>query len=113
MTMVGFLGNFNLWYTGYGNDSSRYCWWPGTCHESRMYECKLGIGAALNDAKNNHPNDYYSVIMFSAPLQTTGNVTDNMPSYKIINGDSSTVVSGLQTAIAKILQDGVQVSLIQ
>ncbi len=46
-------------------------------------------------------------------MQTTGNVTDNMPSYKIINGNSSTVVSDLQTAIAKILQDGVQVSLIQ
>ncbi len=68
MTMVDFLGNYNLWYTGSGNDASRYCWWPGTCHESPMYECKLGIGAALNDAKNNHPNDYYSVIMFSTPL---------------------------------------------
>ncbi len=46
-------------------------------------------------------------------MQTAGNVTDNMPSYKIINGNSSTVVTNLQTAIAKILQDGVQVSLIQ
>jgi len=68
LTMVDFLGNYNLWYTGYGNDCSRYCWWPGTCHESPMYECKLGIQAALNDAQNNHPNDYYSTIMFSTPL---------------------------------------------
>ena len=29
MTMIDFLGNYNLWYTGYGNDASRYCWWPG------------------------------------------------------------------------------------
>ena len=46
-------------------------------------------------------------------MQTIGNVTDNMPSYKIINGSSSTIISNLQTAIEKILQDGVQVSLIQ
>jgi hypothetical protein len=36
-----------------------------------------------------------------------------MPSYKIINGNTATIISDLQTAIAKILQDGVQVSLIQ
>ena len=42
-----------------------------------------------------------------------GNVTDGMPSYKQINGNQSTIVANLQTAIAKILQDGVQVSLIQ
>ena len=46
-------------------------------------------------------------------MQTAGNVTDNMPSYKIIYGNAATVISDLQTAIAKILQDGVQVSLIQ
>ena len=68
MTMVDFLGNYNLWYTGYGNDCSRYCWWPGTCHESPMYACKLGIQAALNDMQNNHPNDLISLIMFSTPL---------------------------------------------
>ena len=68
MTMIDFLGNYNLWYTGYGNDASRYCWWPGTCHESPMYACKLGIQAALNDMKNNHPNDMVSLIMFSTPL---------------------------------------------
>ncbi|MGA2257433.1 MAG: hypothetical protein ABSG53_22470, partial [Thermoguttaceae bacterium] len=68
MTMVDFLGNYNLWYTGYGNDASRYCWWPGTCHESPTYACKLGIQAALNDMQNNHPNDFISLIMFSTPL---------------------------------------------
>ena len=68
MTMIDFLGNYNLWYTGYYNDCSRYCWWPGTCHESPMYACKLGIQAALNDMRNNHPNDMISLIMFSTPL---------------------------------------------
>jgi hypothetical protein len=46
-------------------------------------------------------------------MQTYGHVTDNMPSYKIIDGNEATVISRLQTTIEKILQDGVQVSLIQ
>ncbi len=46
-------------------------------------------------------------------MQTIGNVNDNMPSYKIINGNTSTIISNLQTAIKTILQNGVQVSLIQ
>jgi Flp pilus assembly protein TadG len=71
LTMIDFLGNYNLWYTGYGNDCSNFCWWPGTCHESPCYEVKLGIQAALDDAQNNHPNDYYSVVMFSTPLSSS------------------------------------------
>jgi hypothetical protein len=46
-------------------------------------------------------------------MQTIGNVTDNMPSYKIIYGSQSTVVTSLQQAFTQILQSGVQVSLIQ
>ena len=46
-------------------------------------------------------------------MQTTGNVTDGMPGYKIIYGTENTVINNLQTAFTKILQDGVQVSLIQ
>jgi hypothetical protein len=46
-------------------------------------------------------------------MQTIGNVNDGMPAYKQINGNSATIISNLQTAIAKILQDGVQISLIQ
>jgi hypothetical protein len=46
-------------------------------------------------------------------MQQRGNVTDNMPSYKIIYGTESQVVSKLQQAFTKILQSGVQVSLIE
>ena len=67
LTMVDFLGNYNLWYN-VSPSCSRYCWWPGTCHESPMYACKLGIQAALTDIQNNHPNDLVSLIMFSVPL---------------------------------------------
>ena len=44
LTMVDFLGNYNLW-TWPIRAGSMFCWWPGTCHESPMYECKLGIQA--------------------------------------------------------------------
>ncbi len=66
MTMVDFLGNYNMWYQ-ISPSASRFCWWPGTCHESPMYACKLGIRAALTDIANNHPNDLVSLIMFSVP----------------------------------------------
>ena len=67
MTMIDFLGNYNLWYTGYGNNCSHFCWWPGTCHEAMLYACKLGVQGALSDIQNNHPNDMISLIMFCVP----------------------------------------------
>lgn len=66
LSMVDFLGNYNLWSV-VSPTSSRFCWWPGTCHESPMYACKLGIRAALNDIKTNHPNDLVSLSYFSVP----------------------------------------------
>ncbi|HVX10619.1 MAG TPA: pilus assembly protein TadG-related protein [Pirellulales bacterium] len=66
LTMIDFLDNYKLFQVTSTGD--RYCWWPGTCHESPMYECKLGIQAALNDIQSNHPNDYVSLIMFSMPM---------------------------------------------
>lgn len=66
MTMVDFLDNYGLMWN-ISPVASRYCWWPGTCHEAPMYACKLGIQAALNDIQNNHPNDFVSLIMFSVP----------------------------------------------
>ena len=75
ITMIDFLGNYNLWYSGYGNACSQFCWWPGTCHEAPLYLCKLGVQAALNDINNNHPNDFVSLIMFSTPLTGTNDTS--------------------------------------
>lgn len=66
MSMVDFLGCYNVWYDVWPY-CSRFCWLPGTCHDSPLYACKLGIQAALNDINNNHPNDYVSLIMYSVP----------------------------------------------
>jgi hypothetical protein len=46
-------------------------------------------------------------------MQIRGNVNDGMPSYKIIYGSESTMISNMQKAFTQILQDGVQVSLIR
>ncbi len=68
LTMIDFLGNYNMWYQNNVNPvTSRYCWWPGTCHESPMYACKLGIRAALDDVRTNHPNNLVALMMFSHP----------------------------------------------
>lgn len=75
MTMVDFLGNYNMWYN-VSPYCSRYCWWPGTCHESPLYACKLGIQAALTDIENNHPNDNVSLIFFSTPCSYSGETDD-------------------------------------
>ncbi len=68
LTMIDFLGNYGMWYhSEVSPNASRFCWWPGTCHESPMYACKLGIRAALNDIETNHPNNLVSLMMFSSP----------------------------------------------
>ena len=40
---------------------------PGTAHDISMYPMKIGIGGALQDIQNNHPNDLVSMILFSRP----------------------------------------------
>lgn len=57
MSLIDFLGNYNL---------SRF-WWPGTTHEAPTWQSKIGMQAALQDVKNNHPNDHVALIFFSSP----------------------------------------------
>lgn len=40
---------------------------PGTAHDISMYPAKLGISGALEDIRNNHPNDMVSLILFNRP----------------------------------------------
>jgi hypothetical protein len=40
---------------------------PGTTHDISMYPMKTGVGAALTDIQNNHPNDLVSMILFNRP----------------------------------------------
>jgi len=46
-------------------------------------------------------------------MQVIGSVNDGMPSYKIVYGTQSQVISSLKQAFQKIMVDGIQVTLIQ
>jgi Flp pilus assembly protein TadG len=50
---------------------------------------------------------------FLNQMQLAGNVSDGMPDYKVIYGSQSDVITKLQKAFQKIMQDGIQVTLIQ
>ena len=60
MTMLDFIANYNL-----SANSGVEFYDPGTAHVAPLWACKLGVQAAMNDIKNNHPNDYVSLIFFS------------------------------------------------
>jgi hypothetical protein len=81
LSMIDFLDNYNVWYS-VNPSCSRFCWWPGTCHESPLYACKLGIRAALTDISNNHPNDLVSLMMFSVP-NTSANDTNRFNRVRV------------------------------
>jgi hypothetical protein len=57
MTMIDFLGNMNR---------NRH-WLPGVSYEAPMWQCKMGVQAAIRDTMNNHPNDQITLIAFSRP----------------------------------------------
>jgi hypothetical protein len=67
MTFVDWLGNYNL---STGTGGGPHHWWPGNCHEAHAWACKAGIQSAIDDIKNNHPNDYVGMTFFSAPMNS-------------------------------------------
>jgi hypothetical protein len=51
MTMLTFLSDFNMW--------------AGTTHQAQSWQLKAGVNSALDDIRNNHPNDYVGLAYFS------------------------------------------------
>lgn len=67
LTMLGFIGDRN----------NSYGWLAGTTHQAQCWQLKAGMNSALDDIKNNHPNDYCSLQFFAyynfqAPRVTMG-----------------------------------------
>ncbi|MDR3621804.1 MAG: pilus assembly protein TadG-related protein [Paludisphaera borealis] len=61
---------------------------PGTAHDISMYSMKAGLGQALEDIQNNHPNDLVSMILFSRPLfngGASGTGAFNLAQYSLTN----------------------------
>ncbi len=73
LTMIDFLGNYNFSYWLETQGQPLRFWWPGTSHEAPLWQLKTGVQSALGDVRNNHPNDYLSVIAFSTPTDNLGN----------------------------------------
>jgi hypothetical protein len=51
MTMMLFLDNYN--------------YWSGTTHQAQSWQLKAGVNSALDDIRNNHPNDYCGMAFFT------------------------------------------------
>jgi hypothetical protein len=54
LSMVNFITSVN------GNN-----WNPGTSYEAHDWQLKAGMNSVIADVKNNHPNDYVGMTMFS------------------------------------------------
>lgn len=53
LSMMDFLGRSSNWL-------------PGTCHEAQCWQLKAGVNSAIDDVRNNRPNDYIGMVMFAA-----------------------------------------------
>jgi hypothetical protein len=53
LSMMDFLGKASNWL-------------PGTCHEAQCWQLKAGMNSVIDDVRNNRPNDYVGMVLFSA-----------------------------------------------
>lgn len=58
LTMLGFLA--------VDSNNLSYNWYAGTTYEAQTWQLKAGIQSALEDIKNNHPNDLAALTYFSS-----------------------------------------------
>jgi hypothetical protein len=69
---------------------------PGTAHDVSMYPMKIGVGSALQDIQNNHPNDLVAMILFNRPLYNggaTGTGAFNLAQYSLTNNMQPMITS--------------------
>ena len=68
----------------------------GTSHDISMYPMKSGVGGALQDIQNNHPNDKVALLPFHRPQFSNDPVNSgafNTPQYNLNNNYTSMVNS--------------------
>jgi Flp pilus assembly protein TadG len=49
-------------------------WLPGNAHEAQGWQLKVGVQSAVEDIKNNHPNDHVGLAFFGYPHYTAPRV---------------------------------------
>jgi Flp pilus assembly protein TadG len=69
---------------------------PGTTHDISMFPMKQGVGGALLDIQNNHPNDLVSMLLFARPQFNNDSPFTGMfnaPQYSLTNNYGAMVNS--------------------
>ena len=68
-------------FVSYANNSGN--WMPGTCHEAQCWQLKAGVNSVIDDVRNNRPNDYIGMVMFSASYSSSTPTGFNGPRVEI------------------------------
>ena len=82
MTMIQFMSDTGLL--------------SGVTHDISMFPMKQGVGGALLDIQNNHPNDLVAMLLFSRPQydnDAPGTGTFNNPQYSLTNNYTAMLTS--------------------
>ena len=48
----------------------QYNYWSGTTHQAQSWQLKAGVNSAIDDIRNNHPNDNVGMAFFTTPRYT-------------------------------------------
>jgi hypothetical protein len=70
---------------------------PGTTHDISMFPMKQGIGGALIDIQNNHPNDLVAMLPFARPQYA-----NDSPSTGMFNNPQFSLTNNYTTMISSI-----------
>jgi len=65
--MVDYVHNYNL----YSNVSNYDVMQPGESYEAPVYSARQAYLAAINTMENNHPNDWFSLMFYSEPRDSS------------------------------------------
>jgi len=68
--MVDFLHNYNM----YENVSNFYVMQAGDSYEAPIYTGRQAYAAAINTIENNHPNDWFTLVFYSEPRDSSSSL---------------------------------------
>ena len=76
--MVDYLHNYNM----YENVSGYFLMQPGDTYEAPIYSAREAVQASINTMKSNHPNDWFTLALYSRPRSSSG---DNLNRFNCVH----------------------------
>src|SRR5262245_62247619 len=70
---------------------------PGTAHDISLYPMKTGLGGAIQDIQNNHPDDLVAMVLFDRPQYDNddpGTGAFNLAQYSLTT-DYASIINSL------------------